>query len=714
MRKFTKSLLTLALLVFAVGGAKSRTNVDMSAATASANATWTSGTNTFAWTAENEYIVIPGLSGDLTGCYLDFTISGECHLDIVDTDDHVKEGGWSGYGRFGSGGSKRQDLGFMVSGSSCDITKVKEVRICSQSASGSITVTDVSVFYPVIPQFNAEGVATIDRRSLVASGGFTFDSSTGVVTSDGKTTGRLSLEFADGVNLTGLKRYDVNITGSDATIWRSVVNSQGTSVLSYYGSKWGNNLTDAERAKALSVSEFFWESQSAENLEKVAEENLTFTINSITLTADKMNVVASHDVPIASLPHYTIAADGTVSLGSAISTDYGKESEQPLGDGSSKMDEYIDLADYDELRIYTSENARVFFINAITSGTSGIDGATAKLDNSEEGQVSFTHNTSEGYYSASISAIKDKYNGHAKVIGLKGAYYQAKLTVSKIQVYKENPTYDFILSGQYSSAIDVSAVTSSTTATAIDCSNLIGSANPNCMFKANSGVLSNTKNVIVGSTCANLELTDAYPFKAPATFTATNAMFKKTISSAEYATMVVPFDVASLPTSPSTVTAYNLTAVAGEKITSSSVDALTADKPVLIHAAAGNYEFTAAGVSITATADGEVTNGLLNASYAGTTAAVNNYVLQKHDTYGVNFYQVKGTAATMMPFRAYLVTPLDAPVLFLDFGNEATSVNDVRSKMADVRGEVYNLNGQRVAQPTKGLYIVNGKKVVIK
>ena len=27
---------------------------------------------------------------------------------------------------------------------------------------------------------------------------------------------------------------------------------------------------------------------------------------------------------------------------------------------------------------------------------------------------------------------------------------------------------------------------------------------------------------------------------------------------------------------------------------------------------------------------------------------------------------------------------------------------------------VYNLSGQRVAQPTKGLYIVNGRKVVMK
>ena len=39
---------------------------------------------------------------------------------------------------------------------------------------------------------------------------------------------------------------------------------------------------------------------------------------------------------------------------------------------------------------------------------------------------------------------------------------------------------------------------------------------------------------------------------------------------------------------------------------------------------------------------------------------------------------------------------------------------DVRSKMEDVRGDFFDLQGRKVAQPTKGLYIVNGKKVVIK
>ena len=45
---------------------------------------------------------------------------------------------------------------------------------------------------------------------------------------------------------------------------------------------------------------------------------------------------------------------------------------------------------------------------------------------------------------------------------------------------------------------------------------------------------------------------------------------------------------------------------------------------------------------------------------------------------------------------------------------ETTSLREVRGLKAEVRGEFYNLNGQRVAQPTKGLYIVNGRKVVVK
>ena len=43
-----------------------------------------------------------------------------------------------------------------------------------------------------------------------------------------------------------------------------------------------------------------------------------------------------------------------------------------------------------------------------------------------------------------------------------------------------------------------------------------------------------------------------------------------------------------------------------------------------------------------------------------------------------------------------------------------TGISEVRGKMEEVRGEVYNLQGQRLTRPQKGLNIVNGKMVVIK
>ena len=55
-----------------------------------------------------------------------------------------------------------------------------------------------------------------------------------------------------------------------------------------------------------------------------------------------------------------------------------------------------------------------------------------------------------------------------------------------------------------------------------------------------------------------------------------------------------------------------------------------------------------------------------------------------------------------------------APEFFaFDFSGETTGVNMVHGDGSRVNG-YYNLNGQRVSQPTKGLYIVNGKKVIIK
>ena len=69
--------------------------------------------------------------------------------------------------------------------------------------------------------------------------------------------------------------------------------------------------------------------------------------------------------------------------------------------------------------------------------------------------------------------------------------------------------------------------------------------------------------------------------------------------------------------------------------------------------------------------------------------------------------------------KAYLRVPKSAATAARGFSfdfDETTSVSEeLRMKDEDFStASVYNLAGQRVAQPTKGLYIVNGKKVILK
>ena len=72
------------------------------------------------------------------------------------------------------------------------------------------------------------------------------------------------------------------------------------------------------------------------------------------------------------------------------------------------------------------------------------------------------------------------------------------------------------------------------------------------------------------------------------------------------------------------------------------------------------------------------------------------------------------------PFEAYTVHQSDSPaprfVPIMDIGG-ATGIEDVRSLMSDGRGDnLYDLNGRKLQQkPTqKGIYILNGRKTVIK
>ena len=93
-----------------------------------------------------------------------------------------------------------------------------------------------------------------------------------------------------------------------------------------------------------------------------------------------------------------------------------------------------------------------------------------------------------------------------------------------------------------------------------------------------------------------------------------------------------------------------------------------------------------------------------------------NYVLAVQGGKAV-FAYIADVPATLNKGKAYLnlnIVEGETPAPFLGFdGTGTTGINSVERGALSVE-ECYTLDGRRVAQPTKGLYIVNGKKVMVK
>ena len=196
--------------------------------------------------------------------------------------------------------------------------------------------------------------------------------------------------------------------------------------------------------------------------------------------------------------------------------------------------------------------------------------------------------------------------------------------------------------------------------------------------------------------------------------------YNMSVSDVKAATLVLPYEAKM----PEGITAYTLNYTAGNtsvKATEVATATLPANKPVLLNAEAGTYKFTnVAKVTEATVGAGPVTSGALTGVYAETVVPSGSYILYNKGG-NVGFYKVDGSTNKVAANRAYL-TADDAGVksLFIDFDGEETGIQEIgqldRSAQSDAShlNNYYDISGRRVAKPTKGLYIVNGKKIVIK
>ena len=208
------------------------------------------------------------------------------------------------------------------------------------------------------------------------------------------------------------------------------------------------------------------------------------------------------------------------------------------------------------------------------------------------------------------------------------------------------------------------------------------------------------------------------------------AKYSLTVGDAGATTLVLPVAVETLPTG---VKAYELTYTAGNNsLTATEVTSITANKPVLINAKKGTYVFVSTNSSEITYETTAQQNGVLWGVYpadtyeyvpANTSSTGDDYYVLQKGTDGLGFYKVDSeNSIRITAFRAYAKftysgTSTSRQFFGINFlGDEASGIETVNDAVGTMNGSdvYYNLNGVRVENPTKGIYVKGGKKYVVR
>ncbi|MBR1465290.1 MAG: hypothetical protein IJ607_02895 [Bacteroidaceae bacterium] len=162
------------------------------------------------------------------------------------------------------------------------------------------------------------------------------------------------------------------------------------------------------------------------------------------------------------------------------------------------------------------------------------------------------------------------------------------------------------------------------------------------------------------------------------------------------------------------LSAYYLT-MDGDELIMSNAMVVPANTGIYLEGAEGTYEIPIADAN--ADTDAQAEENVLEGVLEATQIEAPIYVLM-YESNGVGFYKTKNTF-TVGAHTAYIpgsAVPTGVKALNINSSDDPTTAilgisNDA---VAGKDAVIYNLAGQRVAAPTKGIYIVNGKKVMVK
>lgn len=228
------------------------------------------------------------------------------------------------------------------------------------------------------------------------------------------------------------------------------------------------------------------------------------------------------------------------------------------------------------------------------------------------------------------------------------------------------------------------------------------------------GVDANEKNVVVGTTASSLSLIDGNDWGVTKDFTAAAVSYDRVFKTdGNYVqSFVLPFGF----TVPTGTTVAELSSVNGDNLVFKPVTETVANKPYLVVTTDADFINKLTNVQVKATTGADLTTTVDGVSHIG------SYTAQSvKDVYGyANGKFVKANTGSVKPFRTYVKVAgtQAAPMAFgVNIEGTVTGINNATTA-ATAKEAIYNLQGVRVSGDlkhlTKGVYIVNGQKVVVK
>ena len=220
-----------------------------------------------------------------------------------------------------------------------------------------------------------------------------------------------------------------------------------------------------------------------------------------------------------------------------------------------------------------------------------------------------------------------------------------------------------------------------------------------------------TKNVVIGGVCEDLLLDDSKNFEIPSDFTAVKVAQKREYTADKNSTVCLPYALDETQAS-ALGTFYEPTAIASGTVTMTSVTKTEANVPYMLKAKGTKVSAEMVEVKKpTGALAGTETRFV--GTYSGTTLSHTDTKQYYCFTTDGTFIHVETDDVHVKPFRAYIA--LDSALgrsLDIDFGDGTTGIKNLKVGVED--NVYYDLQGRRVLYPKKGIYIQNGKKVIIK